>query len=39
VQSSHFAVMYDLNAENFLCLSQVLDFEHVHKSLLESENV
>jgi len=39
MQSPHFVIMYNLNAKNFLCLSQVLDFEHVHKSLLESENV
>jgi len=39
VQNSHFAVMYDLNVKNFLCLSQVLDFEHIHKSLLKSENM
>jgi len=39
MQNPHFAVVYDLNAENFLCLSQVLDFEHIHKSLLESENI
>jgi len=39
VQDSHFAVAYNLNVKDFLCLSQVLDFEHAHKSLLESENV
>ncbi len=39
MQNSHFIIMYNLNAENFLCLSQVLDFEHAHKSLLKSENV
>jgi len=32
-------IVYDLNVKNFLYLSQVLDFEHVCKSLLELKNV
>jgi len=39
MQSSSFVIVCDLNVKNFLCFFQVLNFENMHKSSLESVNI